>query len=190
MAKGKLVLVLGGARSGKSQFAEKLAEKLGEHIVYLASASVADEEMARRVKIHQERRPSNWQTKEETLKIVNAVAELNGNCEVILFDCLTLWLSNLLLNGLLPKSGTSWPEKENYILKEVERLAEYCTTMDTHVIIVSNEVSLGIVPDNRLGRSFRDVAGRANQIIAQHADEVYLVAAGIPIEIKSKAYQI
>jgi adenosylcobinamide kinase/adenosylcobinamide-phosphate guanylyltransferase len=180
----KLILVLGGARSGKSSFAEKIAADISDDVTYVATAAVLDSEMARRVEMHKNNRPEHWTTKEETVELVSLVNNIKSTSTVILIDCLTIWLSNLLLNSI-PAAGIAWPEKESYILDKVKKLA--IVTKDTNgtVIIVSNEVSLGLVPDNRIGRSFRDVAGLANQIIAKHADKVYLLVAGIPLELKS-----
>lgn len=183
MSKGKLILVLGGTRSGKSYFAERMAESLGERVVYLATAAVLDEEMALRVVNHRQRRPDKWQTREESIRVVDQVEGLSGDFDVILLDCLTLWLTNLLLDDTF-----SGPEKEIYIVNQVEQLARTCVHSKAHVIIVSNEVGHGLVPDNSLGRAFRDLSGQANQIIAKNADEVYWVVAGLPLEIKSRAY--
>ncbi len=190
MNHGKLVLVLGGSRSGKSQFAESLAHQRGNKVLYLATAAVYDEEMARRVQVHRERRPAIWDTREETLHVIEAVEESANRYDVLLLDCLTLWLTNLLLNDVVPGSGTPWPDKEKYMLNLVGQLAITCQGRPSNVIVVSNEVGLGLVPDNPLGRAFRDVAGAANQLMAQYADEVYFVAAGLPIELKSRASTI
>lgn len=180
----KLILVLGGARSGKSNFAEKIAGNISEHVTYVATAAVLDSEMARRVQMHKSVRPEHWTTIEETVELVSVVNNIKTKSSVILIDCLTLWLSNLLFNSF-PAAGIAWPEKESYILDKVKKLATATKDASGTVIIVSNEVSLGLVPDNRLGRCFRDVNGLANQIIAQHADKVYLLVAGIPLELKS-----
>lgn len=180
----KLILVLGGARSGKSSFAEKVASDISNNVTYVATAAVLDSEMARRIQNHKNNRPKHWHTIEETIELISVIEKIKNNETVILIDCLTLWLSNMLLNSI-PASGIAWPEKESYILKKVKQLTIASKHTSGTVIIVSNEVSLGLVPDNRLGRSFRDVTGLANQIIAKHADKVYLLAAGIPLELKS-----
>ncbi|SHE41520.1 bifunctional adenosylcobinamide kinase/adenosylcobinamide-phosphate guanylyltransferase [Desulforamulus putei] len=187
---GKLVLVLGGSRSGKSRFAEGLARRLGNKILYIATAAVYDEEMARRVQLHRDRRPAAWDTREEPLHVIEAVQESANRYHVLLLDCLTLWLTNLLLNDDISGPATPWPDKEKYLLSLVTQLATTCQNCRSSVVVVSNEVGLGLVPDNPLGRAFRDVAGSANQILAHYADEVYFVAAGLPIELKSRACTI
>ncbi|MBO8137465.1 MAG: bifunctional adenosylcobinamide kinase/adenosylcobinamide-phosphate guanylyltransferase [Desulfotomaculum sp.] len=190
MGRGNLTLVIGGASSGKSSFAEKLAGSISDNVTYVATAAVLDDEMARKVALHRLSRPQHWKTIEETTNLIDVINKHSQEDEVILIDCLTLWLSNLLLNASNSSPGISWPEKESHILNEVKKLAEIAANSSAEVIIVANEVSLGLVPNNKLGRAFRDVAGRANQVVAQYADEVYLVVAGIPIEIKSLASKI
>ncbi len=189
MKNGKLTLVLGGTRSGKSSFAEKLAQDLGERVLYLATATVHDEEMAVRVTQHQERRPASWFTVEEAKEVATVLEKYSEAYDVILIDCLTLWLSNLLLDDSKYPVST-WREKEALLLLEVEKLASICRDLSASVIIVSSEVGLGIVPDTSLGRQFRDLAGAANQKFAQYANEVYLVLAGLPIELKALALPI
>lgn len=185
--KGKLILVLGGARSGKSSFAEKIATNISDDVIYLATAAALDSEMVRRVKIHKEKRPQHWVTIEETVNLVEVLQKMQDKTDVILIDCLTIWLSNMLINAGIPSAGISWAEKESFILGEAKKLAIAASNAKTTVIVVSNEVSLGLVPDNRLGRAFRDVAGLANQVMAQYADKVYVTIAGIPLEIKGLA---
>ncbi|CCO09378.1 bifunctional adenosylcobinamide kinase/adenosylcobinamide-phosphate guanylyltransferase [Desulforamulus hydrothermalis] len=184
---GKLFLVLGGSRSGKSRFAENLAQQLGEKVLYLATATVYDEEMARRVQLHRTGRPAVWDTVEEPLQVIEVIQKQAKRYHVILLDCLTLWLTNLLLNDNSPFHGRTAPEQEKYILNKVTQLAAVCRNCGSSVLVVSNEVGLGIVPDTPLGRTFRDIAGSANQVIAHLADEVYFVAAGLPIALKSLA---
>ncbi|MFQ5868056.1 MAG: bifunctional adenosylcobinamide kinase/adenosylcobinamide-phosphate guanylyltransferase [bacterium] len=173
---GKLILILGGARSGKSSFAVEQAKKLSSGhsgVVYVATASALDEEMKRRIEKHRKRRPASWKTIEEKRdlsKILPKLAKVN----VVIIDCLTLLISNLLLSG----------EKEVGILKRMKGFSRTLKRRNFTTLIVSNEVGMGIVPENRLGRSFRDIAGQTNQIVAELADEVYLLEAGIPIKIK------
>jgi adenosylcobinamide kinase/adenosylcobinamide-phosphate guanylyltransferase len=182
--RGKLILILGGARSGKSAFAEKIAAKLGTKVTYIATAQAIDEEMTQRIKLHQDRRPAEWVTLEETHWVAQRLREINT--DVVLVDCLTILVSNLLLdvNFPLPDTNESSEEKERAILEEVKILAASARNCPAKVVIVSNEVGQGLVPTYPLGRIYRDVAGWANQIIAQEADEVYLVIAGIPVELK------
>lgn len=181
--KGKLTLVLGGSRSGKSEFAEKMAERSGKNVIYIATAAVRDEEMAERVKLHRKRRPENWVTVEEEIDVLGVLSR-GGKGDVFLLDCATIWLTNLLFNE--QHSGNERDGNGTRVLEEVARLTE---TVDKglDLIVVSNEVGLGIVPEHPLGRLFRDLAGRANQVMAAKADSVYLVVAGIPVEIKSES---
>jgi len=172
------IFITGGARSGKSRFAEQLAVAYGAPLGYLATAQSLDDEMGQRIQKHQQRRGDAWQTVEEPLHLGQALADIDGEFNAILLDCLTLWLSNLLLQEEL-SAGT-----EDRIVEEVRQLAATLGNMTTPVIIVSNEVGMGIVPENRLARIFRDIAGRANQIIAATADEAWLVASGIPLRLK------
>ncbi len=162
-----ITLVLGGARSGKSAYAEKIIEDLGGGI-YLATSRVWDAEMAERVQIHQARRNDLWRTIEEPVAIHDIIANTD---KPMLVDCLTLWLSNLM-------------EMEADIDQETEQLCRALKMAKQDVILVSNEVGLGIVPDNALARKFRDLAGKINQTVAQTADRVIFVAAGLPLTMK------
>jgi adenosylcobinamide kinase/adenosylcobinamide-phosphate guanylyltransferase len=171
----RFVFVIGGARSGKSSFAMKLAESSYRNAkrVYIATAKALDSEMAERIDEHKTRRGKGWTTVEEPLQIEKRIRESSG-CGVIVIDCLTLWLTNLLCEG----------GNDREVLKEAERVASACSECGSGVIAVSNEVGLGIVPENPLGRRFRDLAGQTNQFFAEAADEVFLVTAGIPLKIK------
>lgn len=176
----ELTLVLGGMRSGKSRFAEELA-RASPSVTYLATAVPGDAEMSRRIALHQERRARYrpaWQCVEEPWHVVEAVrAHALGGCLVL--ECLTLWISNLLL-GLSGGSGLLDEE----ILARVDALAEVSRTVAGRVIIVSNEVGCGIIPDNALARRFGDLLGEANQRVAAAAVEVHVCMAGIPWRIK------
>lgn len=176
---GKIIFITGGARSGKSSFAEKLASGFGDHLCYLATAQTLDSEMIDRVKRHRERRGVQWQTIEEPIDLAKALAGCDGRYQAILVDCVTLWLSNLLFRNEL-----SGEEIESCILEEVRCLESTLQKMTTPVIIVSNEVGMGIVPEHRLARLFRDIAGKTNQILAASADEVHVVISGIPLRLK------
>jgi adenosylcobinamide kinase/adenosylcobinamide-phosphate guanylyltransferase len=173
------IFITGGTRSGKSRYAELLASKYSAPLCYLATAQPLDDEMGLRIRKHRERRGDAWRTIEEPLHLPQTLAVNDGIFNVILVDCLTLWLSNLLL--LYEDLGE---ETETRIMDDVLRLATTLRGMTTPVIIVSNEVGMGIVPDNRLGRIFRDIAGQANQIVAAAASEAWLVASGIPLRLK------
>jgi len=166
-----ITLILGGARSGKSSFAERLVMQSGKQPVYIATAEPHDEEMMVRVQQHQMRRSSLWQTWEVPLDLVGALEQTVGATHCVLVDCLSLWLSNLLLSG-------------RDIAAEHGALIHFLERQDEDVILVSSEVGLGIVPDNALARQFRDHAGMLNQKIAGCATRVYFIAAGLPLILK------
>jgi len=224
----KMTFVIGGARSGKSAFAEELAKKYND-VVYIATAEVKDEEMRDRIQIHRARRPFNWETIEAPFHVDRVIPNLDEKVGVVYLDCITLYITNMLLSdetgscrGERPfapakDDGNSPPltpparggetkgettsssldgrgkgegereslkQKQSQILGEINKLCKVCRESKSDVIIVSNEVGLGIVPDNALSRVFRDIAGSANQIIADEADEVYFMVAGIAQRIK------
>ena len=181
MNRGKLIFITGGARSGKSSFAEKMAANLGKPVAYLATGQSLDKEMAHRIKKHKSRRPTDWETYEEPIEVRKLVSRLGLEKEVILIDCLTLLTSNLLLKKENKMGDPQWEEE---ILLEIKKLAEVSYKVPAQVIIVSNEVGMGLVPDNPLGRVYRDILGRANSIIADKADEVFMMVSGIPLKIK------
>jgi adenosylcobinamide kinase/adenosylcobinamide-phosphate guanylyltransferase len=176
---GKIIFITGGACSGKSEFAEKLAKGFGERLCYLATAQTLDGEMAERVRRHRERRGGEWDTVEEPITLPEALARCDGRYQVVLLDCITLWLSNLLY-----KYERFGGDIEVRILEDVQRLKTTLHGMETPVIVVSNEVGMGIVPENIVARLFRDIAGRTNQILASEADEVHAVISGIPLKLK------
>jgi len=148
-------------------------------VVYVVTAEAGDEEMAQRILHHRRDRPPGWRTAEVPRDVVSAVEELGPEAAVITLDCITLWISNLLLaEGEEAAAG-----REEAILTEVKALARVAGEADADVILVSNEVGLGVVPPTRLGRIFRDISGRANQLLAQAADEVYVMWAGLPQKI-------
>lgn len=178
MQRGRLVLVTGGVRSGKSRFAEELAIKTAQEVIYVATARITDEEMARRVAKHKSRRPDYWRTVEEPWDLKRALQEWGQAGRTILVDCLGTYVTNLLVEKGIKE------EEANLALKDFARVA---WSSPADVIIVSNEVGWGVVPSYPLGRIFRDLLGSANQEIASLADEVYLVVCGLPVEIKSLA---
>jgi adenosylcobinamide kinase / adenosylcobinamide-phosphate guanylyltransferase len=183
----KLTLITGGARSGKSSFAELLASHLNLTVVYIATAQVYDDEMALRVKKHREQRPSHWHLVEEPLDISSILKQYENEKVVLLLDCVTLWLTNLLLSESSEESKNDpfvSDTREQRILDQVRLVAQQATEISPQVILVTNEVGQGIVPDNPLSRSYRDLAGKANQILARFADQVYFVVAGYPFEVK------
>jgi adenosylcobinamide kinase / adenosylcobinamide-phosphate guanylyltransferase len=182
---GKMALIMGGVRSGKSRFAEQLAAQLGgERVLYVATAEARDAEMQRRIGLHRQSRPAAWRTLEATHDIGRRLLDDECHDCVVLLDCLTLLVSNLLLSCSEP---LEMDLAEQRITEEIEALAAAAAQRPGPVIVVSGEVGMGIVPETPLGRAFRDLLGRANQRLGQHAAAVYLLIAGQPIELKSLA---
>lgn len=173
------IFITGGTRSGKSRYAEQRALDFGAPLCYLATAQPLDGEMDQRIQVHRERRGAMWQTVEEATHLSRALRDADGRYAAILVDCLTLWLTNLLLADEQPDRTS-----EARIMGEIQELCETLAAMTTPVIVVSNEVGMGIVPEHRLGRIFRDLAGQANQAVAAMAKEAWLVASGIPLRLK------
>ena len=167
----RLTLVLGGARSGKSAYAESLVEAAPGDALYIATGAANDAEMAARIEDHKARRGGRWRTVEEPLDLAGALAREAVQGRVTLVDCLTLWLANLMAAGRDPATEQS---------RLVGALGEFAAP----VVVVSNEIGLGIVPDNKLARDFRDHAGQLNQAVAGIADRVVFVAAGLPLTLK------
>jgi adenosylcobinamide kinase/adenosylcobinamide-phosphate guanylyltransferase len=170
----KIFLITGGARSGKSAYAEELAKSMSGKRAYIATAQALDAEMAAKIAKHQKDRGDGWDTYEEPLAVAELVRKLSGRYQVTLLDCLTLWLSNTMAHT----------ENDGAVLGRSDDLVSAIKEFKGACIIVSNEVGLGIVPDNPLARKFRDLAGMLNQKVARAADEVYFTAAGIPMKIK------
>lgn len=167
------VLILGGARSGKSRYAETIARDTGLNRFYLATGRAWDDEMRARIATHKaDRADDGWTTHEEPLDLIGALKALDGPNRVILVDCLTLWVTNLMM------------EEGRDVDAEGAALAAALDDITATVIFVSNEVGLGIVPENKMARAFRDHAGRLHQAIAAEAAEVYFVAAGLPLKMK------
>jgi adenosylcobinamide kinase/adenosylcobinamide-phosphate guanylyltransferase len=165
------LLVLGGARSGKSAYAQRLAESAAPERLYLATAQAGDAEMASRIARHRAERSAGWTTREEPVGLAEALGVEARPGRAVLVDCLTLWISNLMFAG-------------RDVEAEITRLAQVILALEGPAIIVSNEVGLGLVPETRLGRDFRDAQGWANREIARVCDAVVLVAAGLPTLIK------
>ncbi|MBQ8682215.1 MAG: bifunctional adenosylcobinamide kinase/adenosylcobinamide-phosphate guanylyltransferase [Selenomonadales bacterium] len=181
---GKIILVTGGSRSGKSTFAEKYAAKFGTKVAYVATAQVCDDEMQHRVDLHQNRRPSSWKTYECPLEAEKAIRDASKTHDMILFDCITIYITNVLLSDYREHEIAKHYEA---VTSAAERLVESAKASDSTVIFVTNEVGSGIVPAGALSREYRDLAGLANQLIAKAADEVYLVTCGLATEIKQNA---
>lgn len=170
-----LSLVIGGARSGKSRFAQSLCSN-ASRVIYLATARAEDAEMAERIRRHRDNRPADWITVEEPLAIASAVEQYGGAYDAILLDCLTIWLSNFCWEH----RDKTPRDLEQAARAEASRL----TAASAHVVVVTNEVGCGLVPDDPVGRLFRDLQGFVNQQVACSADWVYHVVAGIPTAIK------
>ncbi len=176
----KIILITGGARSGKSSYAQKLAEERKAKRLFVATCPLTDAEMVQRIERHRDdRQDRGWETIEETVDLESV---LNGNQEynVVLIDCLTLWINNLLFAD----AGNSLDEED--VAARARRVLEECAVRNGVVIMVTNEVGLGIVPENILARRYRDLVGRCNQEIGALADKVILVTCGIPITVKEK----
>jgi adenosylcobinamide kinase/adenosylcobinamide-phosphate guanylyltransferase len=171
---GKMIFITGGCRSGKSRFALDYADCHFSKKLYLATGEVLDEEMARRVENHKKARGPEWRTVEEPIEIVDEISECGDKTDVILLDCVTLWLSNLLLR---------W-DNESRIMEEVDRLRMAMKESRAALIVVTTEVGMGIVPDDPLGRRFRDLAGLTHQRMAEAADTVVFMVSGIPMFLK------
>jgi len=208
MAKN-FILILGGARSGKSRFAQQVAEKLGGKVLFVATGQPLDDEMALRIEEHRRKRPKSWRTLEIDIQVGQKLEEQIADAEVVLLDCLTLLVSNILTKEDVESSRHCEPfaschsegekrpknlaqsklretvaEAELQLMAELEDLVSCINKHEGSFIVVSNEVGLGLVPENKLGRVYRDLLGKANQLLAQYANEVYFMASGIPVKIK------
>ena len=170
----EFIFILGGARSGKSAYALSLAKERSRKALYIATAEANDAEMKSRISKHKTSRPKYWNTVEEPLDLIAALKKQKHKYEVIIIDCLTLYLSNLMHEGL----------KQAAIIKIIKEAASYIKAMKETVIVISNEVGLGIVPENKLAREFRDISGLSNQIMAKEADGVVFIQAGIALKLK------
>ena len=172
---GQMVFITGGARSGKSAFAQERAEEHRGELLYIAPAEVEDDEMLQRVRIHQEARGERWKLLEEPLWLADRLMPDASGKGALLLDCVTLWISNLFFH---------FHEKNGPVLGEVDRFVGLASQLDEPLYLVSNELGSGIVPENPMARHFRDLAGIVNQRLAAAADEAWLVAAGLPLKLK------
>jgi adenosylcobinamide kinase / adenosylcobinamide-phosphate guanylyltransferase len=170
----RIVFIIGGTRSGKSSFALSRATAISGRKVYVATAQAYDAEMSERISKHRQERGPEWETREEPVRLGEALRKVSATFRVVIVDCLTIWLSNLLCSS----EGVGGEEED--FLKSLSQARK----KNVYLFIVSSEVGMGIVPENELARRFRDMAGKLNQRVAQIADEVFLVAAGIPVKIK------
>ena len=170
-------LVLGGARSGKSAYAEKLAGETGLAVTYIATAQIYDDEFGARVQHHKDRRPKNWKLIEESHFLSTALQANIHASTVVIIDCLTLWLAQCICPECAPPQGIDWAV-------ERAKFLEILPTIQGDIILVSNEVGMGIVPLGKINRQFQDEQGRLNQAVAAIADKVSFIAAGLPIKLK------
>ncbi len=171
----KIIFVLGGARSGKSRYAALLAKNAGRKTVFIATAAALDDEMKERIRLHKISRPKSWSLIEEPMDLRDVLLTLKPMYGVALIDCLGLWISNLLMNDM----------KDSAIEKRIKGFVKAARKAKTAlIIVVSNEVGSGIVPADPLSRRFRDLIGLANQAVAEKADEVFFIRAGIPVKLK------
>jgi Adenosyl cobinamide kinase/adenosyl cobinamide phosphate guanylyltransferase len=184
---GKIILITGGARSGKSTYAEKLAESFGENILYIATAIPFDDEMRLRIKKHREQRPAYWETVEAYKDMHLALEGKLRARNAVLLDCITVMVTNILFE-ICPYFDKINIEDidmlEESVNNQIDRLVEIAKASGVPFIMVTNETGMGIVPDNKISRIFRDFAGRVNQKLAAAASEVYLCVSGIPVKIK------
>ncbi|WP_028578792.1 bifunctional adenosylcobinamide kinase/adenosylcobinamide-phosphate guanylyltransferase [Desulfogranum japonicum] len=187
---GVLTLITGGARSGKSSFAEELIRSAYTQVAYIATAQIFDQEMEERVRRHRQQRPDHWTTYEESCAPSSVFPLFDNTVDAVLLDCLTVLTTNLILQ----EQGMDWeaPDQvklnaiEDRVMLEIENLLAACSRFSGKVFLVTNEVGLGIVPASPLSRFFRDCSGRVNQCVAARADMVYMVISGIPVKIKGE----
>ncbi len=170
-------LILGGARSGKSQYAEQLAEASKKQVIYIATGAAGDEEMQERINKHQAERPRYWQTIEEPILIADVILQHASTYNYLLVDCLTLWLSNIMFNA-------QGDFQEDIFLQQKQALLDIVPNLQTDICFVSNEVGSGVIPMDKMTRRFVDEAGRLHQQLAKICSHVTLVTAGLPLALK------
>lgn len=184
----KIVLVTGGARSGKSSFAENYIKECGEKIAYIATSIPFDEGMQDRVKKHKEQRPNEWTTVEKYFDIHKIIKDIKVNHDSAILDCLTIMCSNIMFADNQYDFDTISRDEidslEKLILSQADKLLDEAKKNELNLIIVTNELGMGIVPENRLARIFRDIAGKVNQLVAKKSDELYFVVSGIEMKVK------
>lgn len=184
---GKLIMVTGGARSGKSEFAEQYVLHYSPKCDYIATAEILDDEMAERVRLHRERRDARWVNHEAPYHAEETFAALGSETKAVLFDCLTIYMANLLYGKNAPHG--EFLERCDTVLAEIDKLLAAARACGKIVVFVTNEVGGGIVPDNQMAREYRDLAGWVNQKVAQAADHVYYCVAGQAVDVKKLAFK-
>ncbi len=178
---GQMTLLLGGARSGKSSYAQKLAESSGKSVTYLATARALDDEMSTRIQKHRAERPAAWQTLEVPYQVASAVGQIES--DLVILDCMTLLVTNLMMPFVSQDVVDEAPFAEA-VQKEVDDLLGVIRAVRQEWIVISNEIGLGLVPPYQMGRVYRDWLGWTNQRLAREADQVLLLVAGIPVTVK------
>ena len=187
---GYITLVMGGARSGKSTWADQHANKSGRQGLYVATATAGDDEMAERIAAHQAQRPASWRTVEEPEHLLQAIQANASPGDAVLVDCLTLWVSNILLKAIGPERDvdtmppTAWAAIEASVVNEAQALLADARDRDLTLILVSNEVGMGVVPATPIGRHYRDILGRVNQVVGSASDTLILMVAGLAVDLR------
>lgn len=186
---GKVILVTGGARSGKSSFSERILSG-SKNVLYIATATAFDEEMRERIRLHQNQRSEDWETLEAFDELEERLAERDRIYEAVLLDCITVMTTNLLFHHQdFDEHNLTvgfWMDFEKEVQLKLKKLIRKVRTISETFIMVTNEIGMGLVPETPLSRNFRDIAGRINQMLADEADEVYFVVSGIPMKIKER----
>ena len=180
---GKCILIIGGARSGKSRLAMELARQSGKSVLFVATATAGDEEMAQRIARHRQERPAHWHTIEVTTDVGKRINKEIGEAKLVIVDCITLLVNNIFSESGYQVTAPEEARLEKRIASEINSLIECVKGAVASFIVISNEVGLGLVPANQMSRLYRDLLGKANQMLAQSADEVYLMVAGLPVKI-------
>ncbi len=177
----KSILILGGARSGKSHFAQELALKSDQPVLFVATATAGDEEMHQRIEQHKKNRPATWKTLEVTTHLGNQILPNLGGVQSVVVDCITLLVNNIFQQYREDADASLF---DKAVVTEINELIHCIDRANVNFIIVSNEVGLGLVPADRISRLYRDLLGKANQMLAKRVDEVYLMVVGLPLVIK------